>query len=247
MWVRTEEFHVQKHGNAEHEYEDAFYPPEALAVQLSGFRCAVADGASESAFADLWARLLVRGFGRRRMHLDHLRRLWQRAIKGRPKPWYVQNKIARGAHAAFVGLSIHEAAPRKGRKGEVRRSWRAVAVGDSCLFHVRNDELLAAGPMKTSAAFNNSPFLLASKQNQVLRRSADFVTVLAGTWRPGDAFYLATDALSQFLLAEQEAERPPWAVLRALGSRTFTSLVAKLRAGNAIKNDDTTLLRVEVA
>ncbi len=247
MWVRTEAFHVQKHGNAEQEYEDAFFPPGALAVQLSGFRCAVADGASESAFADLWARLLVRGFGRRKMQLEHLRRLWQRAIAKRPKPWYVQNKIARGAHAAFVGLSIHETAARKGRKDEARRSWRAVAVGDSCLFHVRNDELLAAGPMQTSAAFNNSPYLLASKQKQGLRRSEDFVTVLTGAWKPGDAFYLATDALSQFLLAEQEAERPPWAVLRALGAGTFASLVAKLRAGEAIKNDDTTLLRVEVA
>lgn len=249
MWIRTEAFHVPKHGNAEQEYEDAFFPPEAQARELSGFRCAVADGASESAFADLWAQLLVRSFGRRRMRLARLRKLWQRAIAGRPMPWYIENKIVHGAHAAFVGLSIRDGRAKGAGNGihPAARSWRAVAVGDSCVFQVRNEVLVTVGPLDTAEAFNNNPFLLASKQPQRIRRCEDYVSLLSGTWQPGDAFYLATDALSQWLLAEHEAKRPAWPLLRALGSETFERLVGKLRESDALHNDDTTLLRVEVA
>ena len=73
MQVRTQVFHAQKKGNAESEYEDASFPNNALErEEVSEFRCAVADGASESAFADVWAQLLVRAFGRRRMRLSRL-------------------------------------------------------------------------------------------------------------------------------------------------------------------------------
>ena len=80
MWISTRAFHVPKHGNAESEYEDAFFPPDGSNRELPQFRCAVADGASESAFARPWAQLLVRGFGRRQMHLVRLRQLWQKVV-----------------------------------------------------------------------------------------------------------------------------------------------------------------------
>ena len=114
MWIRTEAFHVAKRGNDESEYEDAFYP-SALAREVSAFRCAVADGASESMFSGLWAKLLVRGFFRRQLRMDRLKRIWKRAAHGtgdpasqggggKAVPWYVEKKAAHGAHAAFVGL-----------------------------------------------------------------------------------------------------------------------------------------------
>ena len=75
MRVRTQAFHVPKRGNAETEYEDAYFPEHAPDHEVTEFRCAVADGASESAFASVWARLLVRSFGRRRLRLrEHTRR-----------------------------------------------------------------------------------------------------------------------------------------------------------------------------
>ena len=52
-------------------------------------------------------------------------------------------------------------------------------------------------------------------------------------------------------MVELEAGRSPWRTLRALErnkrSRKFARLVADLRAKQALHNDDTTLLRVEVA
>ena len=87
MRICTKAFHVPKHGNAEEEYEDAFFPEKHLDRKAKEFRCAVADGASESAFSGHWAQLLVHGFGRRRLLLGHLQQTWQKAVKSRPLPW----------------------------------------------------------------------------------------------------------------------------------------------------------------
>lgn len=263
MWVSTRVFHVPKRGNAEAEYEDAVYPERDLARRLGEFRCAVADGASESAFSGLWAQLLVRSFGKRKMRLQRLQKLFEGAVKTRPVPWYLEKKIKNGAHAAFMGLMIRDGAPNgaadgkskgksngKGARKRTGRSWRALAVGDSCIFHVRDDELLAVGPIEKSELFDNSPFLIASKTAAPLRRSAGHVTLMDGEWEPGDVFYLVTDALAAWLLAEHEAGRPPWESLRDLcadDDRTlYERLVDELRTSHGLHNDDTTLFQVEV-
>jgi len=247
VWIRTEAFHTSKRGNAENEYEDAFYP-DAVDRNETRFRCAVADGASESAFSGVWAKLLVTSFARGRMRLDHLRQVLERSIAGdsgtgAELPWYLQSKVGNGAHAAFVGLSMHD---RPGSNGTPGR-WRALAMGDSCLFQAREGKLVTCGPMDCASSFNNSPFLVASKTTRSLRRGADGVTIMQGTWMPGDAFYLATDAISQWLLARHEAGDPRWPMLRALGPKTFLELVDELREQGELHNDDTTILRVEVA
>jgi serine/threonine protein phosphatase PrpC len=314
MRIRTQAFHVPKRGNAEAEYEDAFFPESCVDREVSAFRCAVADGASESAFAGLWARLLVRGFGRRRLRLGRLRQMWHRATNSRPLPWYLETKILSGAHATFLGLSIREgkapdpvaaaaepeatapeadaaagdgeadasadgpagakewlpkdaeaeeatdepAAADEGLSGNgeappaaAAGSWRALAVGDSCLFHLRADELQLVGPVCASDQFGNTPYLLSSRARDTIRREAAHVSIQSGCWQPQDIFCLATDALAQWLLAEQEGGRPPWAMLRDLiagdDPSAFARLVEDRRAEGALHNDDTTLLQVEVA
>ena len=73
---------------------------------------------------------------------------------------------------------------------------------------------------------------------------------------PSDVFYLLTDALAEWSLAEHEAGRPPWSLFRSLGEdgesgskgqESFKTLVAKLRENGGLHNDDTTLLRIEVS
>ncbi len=259
MWVCTRVFHVPKRGNAEAEYEDAFYPECDLVRQLGEFRCAVADGASESAFSGLWAQLLVRSFGKRKMRLEWLRRLFEDAIKSKPVPWYLEKKIKNGAHAAFMGLLLrdgtHNANGGDDGNGNgsdtASRSWRGLAVGDSCVFHVRDDELIAVGPVGKSELFDNSPYLIATKAKDLLRpRSLHHVSMMNGVWEPGDIFYLATDAIAQWLLAELEAGRPPWESLRDLCADDDTTLygrrIDELRTNHGLHNDDTTLLQVEV-
>ena len=51
MWICTQAFHVAKKGNAESEYEDAYFPADGFHRDRHMYRCAVADGATESAFS----------------------------------------------------------------------------------------------------------------------------------------------------------------------------------------------------
>ena len=254
MWICTQAFHVPKRGNVESEYEDAYFPRQMCRRDLSEFHCAVADGASESAFSGEWARLLVRGYCHRRVTLERLQRCWLRLATRRPVPWYLEAKIRRGAHAALVGLSIRDGQPSEPLGG----SWEIEAVGDSCFFHVRGNELLTVAPISNSDEFNNSPHLISTDASSSFGLEESRLTVVSGEWQPRDAFYLLTDALAQWMLSELEAGRAPWPLFHGLrdaddhcgsgaGPRSFESVVAELREKGGLHNDDTTLLRVEVA
>jgi hypothetical protein len=72
---------------------------------------------------------------------------------------------------------------------------------------------------------------------------------LQGTWRTGDAFYLATDALSHWILDWQEKRRKPWRALedlRELDQETFAAFMDRLRSRGDLRNDDVTLVALAV-
>src|SRR5712692_2413403 len=99
-------FALPKLGNSAEEYEDA-----AAADPRCG-RFAIADGAAESSFAALWARLLVTGFvaappadlGSWADFLRPLQQRWAAEVGGRPLPWYAEMKLQQGAFATFLGV-----------------------------------------------------------------------------------------------------------------------------------------------
>ena len=66
-------------------------------------------------------------------------------------PWYAEIKREQGAFATLLGLGVR--APTGQRRG----GWRAVAVGDSCLMHIREGRCLLSFPVQKSADFNNEP------------------------------------------------------------------------------------------
>ncbi len=253
MLVSSRGFHAPKRGNVESEYEDAYFPERNYRhANLAEFRCAVADGASESAFSREWARLLVRRYHYKQISLKLLQRCWQRKVTREPVPWYLEEKIRRGAHATLMGLSLHDPDPASGAGG----TWTATAVGDSCLFHVRDDQLLAVAPLTHSAQFNNHPHLVSTDGSRGFGLQPSHIKEASGHWQTNDIFYLLTDALAEWALSAQEAGRPPWSQFRRLGrfgrtqqagQRAFNKLVNKLRLFGGLHNDDTTLLRIEVA
>jgi len=247
MWVSTQAFHLPKLGNSESEYEDAVFPDGSFHEEVPNCRCAVADGATESAFSREWAQILVNSFGRYEFHLKKQQLLWKEGVHQDSLPWYLESKICRGAHAAFIGLSIHDPFPLNNAHDPQKGTWRAFAVGDSCIFQVRDDKLLAAGPLARSEEFGNNPVLLSTSSSPTVFRNDSPGNVLFGTWESKDIFYLATDALSQWLFAEEEGARPPWSFLRDLDFSLFKSIVPVLRQSGKLHNDDTTLLRLEVS
>ncbi len=239
-------FHTHKHGNAADEYEDAF------AGDAIRGRFAVADGASESSFAAGWAKRLVEGFlaaeGEPWNELDWLRperQGWADEVDGRPLPWYAEDKREQGAYATLLGLAFHfpgsEAGPTE---------WHALAVGDSCLFHLRGGELLLSYPLTRAAEFGNLPPLLGSRG-----RPADTprqgILHAEGEWHPGDRFLLMTDALAEWTLRQiEENGRPMLAVDPLLADPapqvTFAGWVEEQRRRYGLRNDDVTLMVIDL-
>src|SRR6266851_8710310 len=147
---------LPRHGYTVDECEDAW-----AADPVAG-RFAVADGATESAFAGLWARLLVEGFVAsppppdRWDWLDGPRLRWSEEVMGLELPWYGEMKRDEGAYATLLGLDVRP--PTPDRPG----LWRATAVGDCCLIRVRKGRYVRAFPLNRSSDFGNTPRLIGS-------------------------------------------------------------------------------------
>lgn len=240
-------FRVAKRGNSEAEYEDAY----ASAPERGRF--AIADGASESWYADLWARLLVEeyvvnpvaGPDEWDSWLPPLQKQWLAEIINRPIPWYGQDKIQDGAFATFLGVDLGITG------GECQGRWRAVAVGDSCVFVIRDERLNSAFPINQAEDFNNRPWLLGSRRpaSDILDRQKE--RRIEGDWRRGDRIWLMTDALAQWFLREVETGRRPWEAVGMLlddapAKHDFASWVENLRDTENLRNDDVTLVAVSL-
>ncbi len=232
-----------KQGNAEGEWEDA------CATDAQRGVAAVCDGASEGIFARTWARLLADRFvaagpdlaepALRSGWLDECRAAWKEAIGFPTLRWSQKNKVvSTGAAATFLSLQL---AGMEGAADGV--GWRALAVGDSCLFWARDNRLLASFPLCHSGQFALGPPLLRTRVE-----GPDPAPLLGrGLCRPGDVFVLATDAVAAHLLALCEAGTPPdWEGFAALEPETWREQVASLRRDGRMVNDDCTLLLVRV-
>ena len=239
--TRWQAFHLGKAGNAPAEYEDAF------AANASRTRFAVADGASEASFAAAWARLLTEGFVEAQKpwrNLDWLapiRDRWSAEVDGLPVPWYAEEKREMGGFATLLGAAFRRP------DGDGRGAWRAVAVGDSCLFHLRRGRLLRSLPLTRSDQFDSAPRLLCSRPSS---RWIEAPVRVRGRWRPGDRFLLATDAVAQWFLHEVEGGGDPAAEIAGILAATepqaaFPAWVESRRAAG-LRNDDVTLLVIDL-
>ena len=237
---------LPKAGNRADEYEDACWPAHSRPVGDPIARLAVADGATESAFAGRWARQLARAWGEGALHPDNLtgsltgeQAAWQAAVDALPLPWYAEEKARSGAFAALLGVTIDtRAADRAG--------WTALAVGDCALFHVRGDRLARTFPAEDATFFTNRPLLISSRSERNLSIAANQHRA-AGELEPGDRLYLATDALGQWFMQAVEMGEQPWDALDGITTgnrRRFAAWVDRLRARGALRNDDVTVLRV---
>ncbi|HEV2670304.1 MAG TPA: protein phosphatase 2C domain-containing protein [Gemmatimonadales bacterium] len=235
-------FSCPKSGNSAEEYEDAWAHRQTRTP--AGIRVAVADGATESSFAKLWAVLLAESYVRSELagaeffeRLKPARRLWRQRLTGRPLPWFASEKAEQGAFAAFLGVQID--APKS--------RWTALAVGDCCLMQVddvgKKMRVLKAFPLEQSSQFTMSPYLIGSRSDG--EPPHERIQMSKGSLRDGDMLVLATDAVAAWLLKRHEDGRPLWRWLsRKLSTpESFAALVAYGRK-HGLRNDDSTLVRV---
>ncbi len=224
-------FAVPKAGHSGEELEDA------CAGDPETGRFAIADGASESAFAATWASLLVEAFvakrGRWPAWLTSVRKRWQKDCQPADMAWYLEEKLAEGAFATFLGVSF----------AGVNR-WKAVAVGDCCLFHVRGERLRRAFPVRHSEDFTNHPASLCSRSHSRARSVKHLRR--AGDWRLGDLLVLTTDALAQWFLRKVEEGGTPWREVLGMESQEqFAGWIKRMREAKEIRNDDVTTIIIE--
>ena len=257
-------FYVHKDGNEPEEYEDAFgYNRNCMAV---------ADGATDSVGSGLWARLLVQAFISKRpipnteamiQWLEDLAQVWNQKIPWDRVPWYAVKKAKRGPISTFLGVSFDWSKSDLETNGVA--AFEAVAVGDSCLFQVRHNELIRRSirttpstspsnssdcaicfpPMRSADFGTRSPLLSiwAEDNRRVLSSN---LRQCQGQCELGDLFILATDAFSGWFVRQIEGNERPWQYLAGLTEPKFLEMVEQLRREKSMKNDDVTVLLGQV-
>ncbi len=243
---------VPKEGSTDREYEDASWPHRIVEEAVPRLQAAVADGATESVLAGLWAQLLVRCCTRATpadIHIAVERAVaaWPAAVgryrdararRGTPIRWYEQAKLERGAWATVLSLELTSEADAAGGQ------FSCAAVGDACLFHLRDGRLLTAFPLTAAADFGNRPALVSSLG------AAPEVELMQGAWMTGDRFVLATDAVAQWFLAQCEQNSPPVDHLTEVareGRTAQRAWASGLRRTGEMRDDDVTALVLEPA
>ena len=249
---------LPKEGNTLLEYEDALYPKITGSYEKEHVIVAISDGASESMLSGTWAEFLVRLCCKKSSYFENFEvfvdrscrgwKLWMKAhIKMRernlkPIQWYEEPGLISGAFASLLCLKLYD-------KNDTETNWEVIALGDSCLFQVRDNELITSFPIARSSQFDNRPYLLSSNptHNTYVSKNAKRLT---GQWRKNDSFFLMTDALAAWFLKQVEDGETPWiSILDPDASRyiqTLEELVKYLRKRGTIRNDDVSVIRLDL-
>lgn len=248
-------FSISKAGNSAAENEDAVFPEQGFGQDgkrnLVPFL--VADGATQTSFSGLWARCLVNAFSD--THLSEFAFLqgvkkaqkeWQSSLQNIELPWHAQEKFRQGAFSALTWLEIsydplHPSSAY---------SWRALAVGDCCLFISRAHSIYLSLPIQHSSEFTNSPVLIPSKDEKMGTIKGK-TQMARGALKNGDHVLLSSDALSAWLINQPVEEQILFIkflreVLFQKKIERLTKFVNTLRRNNKIKNDDTSLVFIEL-
>lgn len=238
-------WHVAKDTAFAAEYEDAF------SVDLQKGRAAIADGVSSAIFSGRWARLLTRRVVEQPPDLSQPenwgnwlaepRRLWMEDIDFPRMPIHQKQKL-RQVGGSFCTLCWVEFTQIPcGDDGVSRYLLRSVALGDSCLLHIRSGQLLTSFPLKTAEAFDLDPDSICSVATSRDGRQPLITTEFECL--DGDYIILVTDAIAKWMITGVEnKESPPWETLWNLNETEWVGAIEHLRDTNRMKRDDTTMV-----
>lgn len=246
--LKVRSFKTHKKGETLDDCQDAY----ALNGEIG--RYAVADGATLSFFPKEWAELLVDCFCcPKNIYLSLENENWEDWIEPIQQEWleYVSKTVQESktymlvdrlsrlesALSTFIGIEFNED----------KEEWKALIIGDSCLFH-RNGSEFKSYPLKKLEDFPHRPNSFASfpKDNPV----GDPPKIISGKVSPGDIFILATDALSKWIIQHDEA-RNLNNILERLkkieNNGQFEQFVDQARNEEVhLVNDDVTLMFISV-
>lgn len=249
-------FLAPKQGEDPEDCEDSVHPEPGASPEGAGRVFAVSDGTTTSFFSGLWARILTRHFAANPAAafdlvwgdwLKDAQREWLTEVRQRAEApeasFYTRNDVSgrRPGAATFLGLLLEPPNPDGGIP------WRALVLGDSCLFLLGKDGTRSIA-LTRAEEFSNSVKAAESYETGHLHQPVQFASAPRGTepaLLDGDVILLATDALSKWLLVRAEFGQPVWGSVLSLGSPSeFETFIADARreAQSPLDNDDVALV-----
>ncbi|MDE0088374.1 MAG: hypothetical protein OXU23_21810 [Candidatus Poribacteria bacterium] len=246
--LRSNKFIAPKEGETLTDCQDA------IELNEDKSRYAVADGATRSFYPKMWAELLVKDFCEETT-LSLKKENWNEWIESLQQKWLKQvvatvretkrfmsiDRLSRSESAAstFVGLEIDK----------TKAEWKAMIIGDSCLFHIATSELKESYLIKKSEDFTNRPESFASFAKDSLCEP----TFVTGQTNPGDIFILATDALAKWIIQHEEAGKLEDALEQLISidgehEQQFKGFIEKARETEDLRlvNDDVAFLIISI-
>jgi len=238
--VATRQLLLPKLGHEPSECEDA------IAVDTQNCRFAVADGATEAFDARNWAQRLAQSWVQNNSASTveefrewvaaegrELRDSWN----GLSLSWYSEEKARTGSFAALVGveLDLKTDAP----------SWKAIALGDSCLLHCRQGTLLKSLPLCRSESFNSAPVLVAS-DSSMHEACMKSVVIDCGSCESGDVLWLLSDGVAAWYLERFEKDEAASDFFETREDDELKRFFDDERLAGRMRNDDVAVLRIEI-
>jgi hypothetical protein len=234
--------------------KDAGYPDEnqdCWCVDEVRGVAALADGVSSAIFSRSWAEILVNAavagfpdpadaesFAR---WLAERRAAWSRQIDVSRLAWFQKPKLREGAFSTLLFVRLDAPAEDAGE-------WRlrGLAIGDTCLFHVREGKLLSRFPVQSAIEFQGDPLVIGSID---LNRDPMLAFCLIDEpCQPGDLVVLCTDALAEWVLRlEESGTLPSWPAYWDMPQAAWAEEIQALRNDRVIRFDDTTLVLLRIA
>ncbi len=252
MQIQMVTFSEPKAGNAPGEWQDG--AAGGIVGDGSGTgRFIVVDGATQAYDPLRWVDQLVTSFVSSGPALEPAAiRAWFAAMQDQ---WTAdvrvfdsvieQRKFAEvGSFATLLGFEI------AGLDGP-HPGWRAVALDDTVLFHVRAGRLIAAFPPLGPDDFGTRPDGVHTQRSS-LDRMTGRLLVGSGRLAADDFLFAATDAMAQWILrAVAREEKFLWETLGQLAHPdVFARLIEDQRneqdSAKRMKNDDVTLMRLRM-
>jgi hypothetical protein len=153
--------------------------------------------------------------------------------------WFAEEKALVGSFAAFAGMKLSHV------DGGWR--WAAIAVGDTCLFHLRKQSVVTALPLNDPAGFGSAPVLLPSNNpDRALVRSS--IVAGKGAAVAGDELMLMSDAISAWFLNRAGVEGAwPLEFFKALqqgDEDRISATIESERSQGRLKDDDVSILHI---
>ena len=263
MQIQMVTFSAAKDGNAPGEWQDGacggVIPDGTGAPHRARF--VVLDGATTAYDPVRWVDQLVRSFvpqpgdaaaseGPRlepaamRAWFAEMQDRWAKDVRDFDSIIEERKFAEVGSFATLLGFEIY------GLDGP-EPYWRAVALGDTVLFHVRAGRLIATFPPMGPEDFGTLPDGVHTSPAS-LDKMTERLLLGGGVLEAGDFLFAATDAMAQWILRTiQRGEAKVWDTLTTLAHPdVFAQLIADQRkeqdGSRRLKNDDVTLMRLRM-